>query len=113
MREMALMDTGDFEMVWRDGGLDIFVSGEVLEGDNAGGRGVTQLRVDDLEGNLPQIRTGDGAHVLTARRVETSSRSRIRTPIRSSAAMTAMWTNLICRRWACFMTSQIWIFRAR
>lgn len=65
MREMALMDTGDIEMVWRDGGLDIFVSGEVLEGDNAGGRGLTQLRVDDLEDNVPQVVTGNAAHVLT------------------------------------------------
>jgi hypothetical protein len=64
MREIALMDTGDLEMLWRDGGLDIFVTGEVLEGDNVGGRGVSQLWVDDLVGNLPQIQTGNAAHVL-------------------------------------------------
>lgn len=65
MREMALMDTGALEMVWRDGGLDIVISGEVLEGSNAGGRGVTLLRVEDVAASLPQLRTGDAEHVLT------------------------------------------------
>jgi Ca2+-binding RTX toxin-like protein len=65
LREMALLDTGGTEMIWRDGGLDIFVTGEVLEGDNDAGRGLTHLRVADLEGNLPQIQTGNADHLLT------------------------------------------------
>jgi hypothetical protein len=65
LRDMALLDTGGIEMIWRDGGLDIFVTGEVLEGDNEAGRGLTHLRVADLEGNLPQIQTGNADHVLT------------------------------------------------
>jgi len=65
LREMALLDTGGTEMIWRDGGLDIFVTGEVLKGDNDAGRGLTHLRVADLEGNLPQIQTGNADHLLT------------------------------------------------
>ena len=65
MREMALIDPGGLEMVWRAGGLDIFVSGAVLDADNAGGRGVTHLRVDDLAGKLPQVHENDAGFVQT------------------------------------------------
>nr|WP_252734772.1 DUF4214 domain-containing protein [Octadecabacter sp. B2R22] len=45
-------------MVWRDGGLDIFVTGETLD-DTEAGRGITQLRVDDLDVELPTPQLGD------------------------------------------------------
>lgn len=59
-RDMALQDVSDVEMIWRDGGLDIFVSGEVLPGQTVSGRGITQLRVegDGLLPNVPVPSTG-------------------------------------------------------
>nr|WP_237693199.1 DUF4214 domain-containing protein [Octadecabacter algicola] len=45
-------------MVWREGGLDIFVTGETL-GDTDAGRGITQLRVDGLDGELPATQQAD------------------------------------------------------
>ncbi len=46
MREMALQGLSDAEMLWRQGGLDIFVAGEVLPGQTLAGRGITQLRIE-------------------------------------------------------------------
>ncbi len=59
-RDMALQDVSDVEMIWRDGGLDIFVSGEVLPGQTVSGRGITQLRIegDGLLPNVPVPSTG-------------------------------------------------------
>ena len=60
MRTMAMVDPGGLEMIWRDGGLDIFVTGQVI-GDTVAGRGVSQLRVDNLLADLPVRNVADGS----------------------------------------------------
>jgi hypothetical protein len=63
MREMALLDPGGLKMVWRDGGLDAFVTGQVLDQDGAR-RGITQLRIDDAAIGLPQPQQPDSKFVF-------------------------------------------------
>lgn len=62
MRAMALEDPGGLEMAWRDGGIDIFVSGELPPGASAARRGVTQLRVEIGDDPL-QVHPDDGARL--------------------------------------------------
>jgi len=63
MRAMALQNTAGLEMVWRDGGLNIYVTGKVEDTDQIGGRGITYLRVDDVADAVPQVQTGGVDHV--------------------------------------------------
>ncbi|MCJ7874805.1 DUF4214 domain-containing protein [Phaeobacter sp. J2-8] len=63
--EMALDDIGGLDMVWRDGGLDIFVTGEVLASNRAAGGGVSYLRVDDLQDGLPNVQVNTGSNTQT------------------------------------------------
>lgn len=59
--EMALSDIGGLEMAWRDGGIDIFATGEIAPGQTVAGRGVTQLRVDAVATGLPRVHEDTGA----------------------------------------------------
>ena len=68
MREMALVGPGGLDMVWRDGGLDIFVTGQVVAGTSDAGHGVTQLRLNNVESLLPEVHTPDAT--LTQRGTE-------------------------------------------
>ncbi|MEO1554794.1 MAG: DUF4214 domain-containing protein [Pseudomonadota bacterium] len=62
-REMALKGIGGLDMVWRDGGLDIFVTGHVLPGTSTAGTGVTQLRLNDVASLLPTVQFPDASLV--------------------------------------------------
>lgn len=64
-REMALQDLSDVEMVWRAGGLDIFVSGAVYHGQTVAGRGITQLRVEDDDGLVPNLHPPSESRIQT------------------------------------------------
>jgi len=63
MRDMALQNIGGVDMIWRDGGLEFFLTGKVEDADTIAGRGISHLRIDDLEDQVPTVQTGSASHV--------------------------------------------------